>query len=65
MSMAAFHIVSHVKQVQAEGRRRYVRHKGMLCSRCLANPPSSDDRYCRPCRAAYQRELRAARKAPQ
>ena len=59
----AAHILLHVKQVQAEGRRRYVRHRGALCSRCLNGPPAKDDRYCRPCRASYKRALRVVAKS--
>ena len=61
-------IASHVKQevqrtVQAAGRRRYVRHRGALCSRCLENQPAPKSRYCRSCAAAAMREQRAKARA--
>ncbi len=58
----ASQFMSHVKlRRQAQGRRRYVRHGGTLCSACLAAPPAPSDGYCRPCRAARRRALRAKR----
>lgn len=50
------------RQVEAKraGRRKIVRHGGMLCSRCLENPPTRNDRYCRACRNSYNADHRKA-----
>ena len=45
-------------QIEAKraGRRKLVRHGGLLCSRCLTNPPKGKDRYCGECRRTYKRD---------
>lgn len=44
---------------KALGQRKRIGHDGKLCSRCLKNPPANPkDRYCSPCRAAYNRDRR-------
>lgn len=48
----------HVKQ-KAPGKRRYVEHRGTLCSRCLANPPAKGQGYCKSCRAVHEKARRA------
>ena len=51
-------------ELRRAGMRRKVHHCGLLCSRCLENPPAGpNDRYCRPCRAADRRARRAASSA--
>lgn len=58
-------IVEQIK-LRAAGRRKLVRHGGLLCSRCLVNPPANKrDRYCGDCRAAYNRARRATKTVEQ
>jgi hypothetical protein len=53
-------IAAQIEQ-RALGRRKLVRHGGLLCSRCLEQPPAGAvDRYCHGCRAAYNRDRRKA-----
>lgn len=52
-------IVFHVEQLkQAAGRRRYRREASGSCSKCGA-AHDAPGRYCRPCRAAYNRARNA------
>lgn len=56
-------ILLQVEQRRA-GKRKNVHHHGLLCSKCLEDPPASDrDRYCKKCRAADRRDRRRAEKA--
>ncbi|HEY0281602.1 MAG TPA: hypothetical protein VGC27_03140 [Rhizomicrobium sp.] len=49
---------------RAAGHRKNVRHGGLLCSHCLKAPPkSANDRFCGPCRAAYERDRRKQERA--
>lgn len=48
-----------------QGRRKKVDHGGALCSRCYADAPRLNQRYCRACHNQYIRDLRAKRRASQ
>lgn len=53
-------IAQQIEQ-KKQGKRKLVRHCGLLCSRCLHHPPASPrDRYCHLCRAADRRKRRKA-----
>jgi hypothetical protein len=41
------------------GKRKHVRHGGLLCSGCLENPPAPGQRYCAGCHAAANVRHRA------
>lgn len=50
-------------QMKRAGRRKHVFHGGTLCSKCLEQPPTMGQRYCRGCNAARMRVTRAANSA--
>ena len=59
-SCLSSNIQEQIKQ-RAKGSRHKVHHNGLLCSKCLSQPPASlNDRYCHECRAAYNRVRRKA-----
>lgn len=53
-----FIIAAQIEQRRL-GHRSAVHHQGTLCSRCLERPPRPNQRYCRECKNAYQREWSA------
>jgi predicted amidophosphoribosyltransferase len=40
------------------GKRKHVRHGGLLCSGCLNKAPLTSGRYCRECRNARSAEAK-------
>lgn len=47
---------------RAAGKRKNIKHGGTLCCRCHRNPPSTNGKYCKLCRNAYdaaRRETKA------
>jgi hypothetical protein len=55
-------IEQQIEQRRA-GKRKKVRHGGLLCCGCLSAPPAAPDRYCHDCRAARSRADRRAARA--
>jgi hypothetical protein len=57
-------IVAQIRLVAA-GRRRTVKHGGLLCSRCYSEPPLPGQRYGKQCHAKNQKAWKRKKKGKQ